>query len=385
MGRVCEDRQDRTAIALADLVSIVIPTRNRARLLSQALRSARGQSWREREIVVVDEASDDDTPAMLARDFPAVRVVRHAAPRGPAGARNAGIAAARGNWVFFWDDDDLMHPDHLAALVQAQRAAPPDTLISGRVRSFMVVDGDVRLSPVACAPAERSAMATLEEFIQPHRRGSLTLSTILWPTALCRAVPWDEKLPINEDVDFFGRALLAGYRIAGRPVGMMYIRQHEGERASTNPGAAGVAPALYRLKWSGLLADHPERGDVAPAMRDGLMAVMMELAGRRDTRELLARLDIAFRQWGGRGYYVTPPPRNPMKRWLAQTMLDLGGLAAVKLLLASAARLKAGGAETGRFQPPADARDREDAAILRAALLEPPAEAQPQALHCDVG
>ena len=107
-------------------------------------------------------------------------------------------------------------------------------------------------------------MATLEEFIQPHRRGSLTLSTILWPTVLCRAVPWDEKLFINEDVDFFGRALLAGYRIAGRPVGMMYIRQHEGERASTNPGAAGaLAPALYRLKWTELLAGHPERDFIA--------------------------------------------------------------------------------------------------------------------------
>jgi glycosyltransferase involved in cell wall biosynthesis len=353
----------------SDLVSIVIATRNRARLLGQALCSARGQTWRDREIIVVDEASDDDTPAMLSRDFPDVRVIHHAAPRGPAGARNAGVAAARGDWVFFWDDDDLMHPGHLAALVQAQRAAPANTLISGRVRSFIVAGSDVRLSPVVCAPAERPAMATLEEFIQPHHRGSLTLSTILWPTALCRAVPWDEKLFINEDVDFFGRAVLAGYRVAGRPVGMMYIRQHEGERASTNPGAAGVlAPALYRLKWTELLAGHPERETVAPAMRDGLMAVMIELSGRRDARELIARLDVAFRQWGGVGYYVTPPPRNPMKRWLAQAVLNLGGLAAAKALLTAAARLKGGGGELGRFQPPASDGDREDADILRAAI-----------------
>lgn len=354
---------------MADLVSIVIPTRNRARLLGQALRSAHGQTWRDREIIVVDEASDDDTPAMLARDFPEVRVIRHAAPRGPSGARNAGVAAARGDWVFFWDDDDLMHPGHLAALMEAQHDAPADTLISGRVRSFVVVDGEVRLSPVVCAPAHRPAIATLEEFIQPHRRGSLTLSTLLWPTALCRAVRWDEKLLINEDVDFFGRAMLAGYRIAGKPVGMMYIRQHGGERASTNPDVAGVlAPALYRLKWTELLAGHPERGIVAPAMRDGLMAVMIELSGRRDARELVARLDVAFRQWGGVGYYVTPPPRNAIKRWLAQAVLNFGGLLAVKTLLAGSARLKGGRVEPGRFQPPADDGDREDAEILRAAV-----------------
>lgn len=353
---------------MPDRISIVIPTRNRARLLGQALRSARGQTWRDCEIIVVDEASDDDTPAMLSRDFLDVRVIRHAAARGPAGARNAGVAAARGDWVFFWDDDDLMHPGHLAALVQAQRAAPVNTLISGRVRSFIVADGEVRLSPVVCAPADRPAMAILEEFIQPHRRGTLTLSTILWPTALCRAVPWDEKLHINEDVDFFGRALLAGYRIAGRPVGMMYIRQHEGPRASTNPGAAGVlAPALYRLKWSDLLRDHPERETVAPAMRDGLMAVMIELSGRRDARELRARLDVAFRQWGGTGYYVTPPPRDPMKRWLAQAVLNLGGLAALKALLTGTAWLKGGGIDAGRFQPPVNDGDRKDADILRIA------------------
>jgi glycosyltransferase involved in cell wall biosynthesis len=353
---------------LADLVSIVIPTRNRAHLLGQALRSARDQTWRDREIIVIDEASDDDTQAMLARDFPDIRVVRHAVPRGPSGARNAGVAAARGDWMFFWDDDDLMHPGHLAALMQAQHAAPADTLISGRVRSFTAMDGDVRLSPVVCAPADRSAMATLEEFIQPHRRGSLTLSTVLWPEALCRAVPWDEKLSINEDVDFFGRAVLAGYRIAGRPVGMMYIRQHQGERASTNPGPGGVlAPALYRLKWTELLAGHPERETVAPAMRDGLMAVMIELAGRRDTGELMARLDIAFRQWGGVGYYVTPPPRNPMKRRLAQAVLNLGGLAALKALLTGTAWLKGAGSDAGRFRPPASDGDREDADILRIA------------------
>ncbi len=328
---------------MPDRISIVIPTRNRARLLGQALRSAGDQTWQDREIIVVDEASDDDTPAMLSRDFPDVRMIRHAEARGPAGARNAGVAAARGDWVFFWDDDDLMHPGHLAALVQAQRAAPANTLISGRVRSFIVADGEVRLSPVVCAPAERPAMATLEEFIQPHCRGTLTLSTILWPAALCRAVPWDEKL-------------------------IMYIRQHEGARASTNPGAAGVlAPALYRLKWTELLRDHPERETVAPAMRDGLMAVMIELSGRRDAKELRARLDVAFRQWNGVGYYVTPPPRNPMKRWLAQAVLNLGGLAAVKALLAGSVRLKGGGGEPSRFQPPASDGDQEDAEILRAA------------------
>lgn len=355
---------------MPDRISIVIPTRNRARLLGEALRAAQSQTWRDREIIVVDEASSDDTPAMLARDFPDVRVIRHDAPRGPAGARNAGIAAARGDWAFFWDDDDLMHPGHLEALVQAQRAAPTDTLISGRVRSFIVIDGDVRLSPIIVTPAERPVMATLEEFIQPHRRGTLTLSTILWPLSLCRAVPWDEKLFINEDVDFFGRCLLTGFRIAGRPVGMMYIRQHTGERASTNPARQGVlAPALYRLKWAELLAGHRERTVVAQAMRDGLMAVMIELAGLREAKELMPRLQAAFRQWGGTRLYVTPPPRHPLKRLIAQTALDIGGPAALKALLSRTAQLKRNDEPLfSRFRAPANDGDRQDVKIITDAI-----------------
>jgi hypothetical protein len=278
------------------------------------------------------------------------------------------VAAAKGDWVFFWDDDDLMHPGHLAALVQAQHAAPPDTLVSGRVRSFIVVDGKILLSPVVCAPQARSAMATLEEFIQPHRRGSLTLSTILWPTVLCRAVPWDETLFINEDVDFFGRALLAGFHIAGRPVGMMYIRQHAGPRASTDPAKGVLAPALYRLKWAELLRGHREREVVAPATRDGLMAVMIELAGVPEAKDLMPRLDAAFRQWGGTRHYVAPPPRHPLKRLIAQTLLDVGGLKVLKAVLARSARLKRNDEPLiSRFQSPMAAGDQEDAAIIRAA------------------
>jgi glycosyltransferase involved in cell wall biosynthesis len=356
---------------LTDRISIVIPTRNRVGLLGQALRAARGQTWRDTEIIVVDEASTDDTPAMLARDSPDVRVIRHSQARGPAAARNAGVAAAQGDWVFFWDDDDLMHPNHLAALMQAQHAAPAGTLVSGCVRSFIVVDGEVRLSPVVCAAAEKSTIATLEEFIQPHRRGSLHLSAILWPNALCRAVPWDETLLINEDVDFCGRALLAGgLRVAGRSVGRLYLRQHGGERASTNRGLQGVlAPAFYRLKWAELLRGHPEREITAPATRDGLMAVMIELAGVPDAKDLMPRLEAAFRQWGGTRHYVTPPPRHPLKRLIAQTLLDVGGLKALKAVLAGSARLKGNDEPLfSRFQAPSSAADQEDAGIIAGAF-----------------
>ena len=101
-------------------VSVVIPTRDRPSRLAATLAGV----WRQRdvrlEVVLVDDGS---TPAAAA-DYERLRsdrlrVLRNATPRGPAAARNAGIAAARGQWVAFLDDDDLWGPTKLRRQLEA--------------------------------------------------------------------------------------------------------------------------------------------------------------------------------------------------------------------------------------------------------------------------
>src|SRR5688572_3616095 len=96
-------------------VSVVIPTRNRWELLSTgALPSALAQEGVEVEVHVIDEGSSDATSQELERlNEPRVHVIRHDRPHGVAQARNAGIAAARGQWVAFLDDDDIWAPQKL--------------------------------------------------------------------------------------------------------------------------------------------------------------------------------------------------------------------------------------------------------------------------------
>ncbi|MGE0879516.1 MAG: glycosyltransferase family 2 protein [Acidimicrobiia bacterium] len=110
-----------------DLVSVIIPTRNRRADLEQAIRSALDQRDVDLEVIVVDEASDDGTPELLAhfRDD-RVRTVRHDTPKGPAAARNAGVEAANGDWIAFLDDDDLWAPGKLAMQLTAMREAGAD-------------------------------------------------------------------------------------------------------------------------------------------------------------------------------------------------------------------------------------------------------------------
>ena len=98
------------------LVSVVIPTYNRAALLDEALSSAGAQvgagTLFDVEIVVVDDASSNETPAAVRR-HPTVRYIRHATNRGGSAARNTGIAASSGSLIAFLDDDDLWLPNKL--------------------------------------------------------------------------------------------------------------------------------------------------------------------------------------------------------------------------------------------------------------------------------
>jgi glycosyltransferase involved in cell wall biosynthesis len=105
-------------------ITVVIPTRNRWDLLSTAaLPSALGQQDVELEVVVVDDGSTDQTAEQLrACSDGRVRVVRHRRTEGVARARNAGIEAARGDWIAFLDDDDLWAPRKLRLQLDAANA-----------------------------------------------------------------------------------------------------------------------------------------------------------------------------------------------------------------------------------------------------------------------
>ncbi|MGH7766500.1 MAG: glycosyltransferase family 2 protein, partial [Candidatus Binatia bacterium] len=89
------------------LVSVIIPTYNRWPMLSEAVDSALTQSYRDSEVVVVDDGSEDRTAEKLSERYgPAVRIVTQAR-RGVAAARNLGVKCSRGAYLAFLDSDDL--------------------------------------------------------------------------------------------------------------------------------------------------------------------------------------------------------------------------------------------------------------------------------------
>ena len=108
-----------------DLVSVVIATHNRPGLLAGAVRSVLEQTYRNLELIVVDDASSAETAEMMGRFRDArIRYLRHAEVRGGSAARNTGIANARGCFIAFLDDDDEWLPQKLACQMERFRENP---------------------------------------------------------------------------------------------------------------------------------------------------------------------------------------------------------------------------------------------------------------------
>jgi glycosyltransferase involved in cell wall biosynthesis len=101
-------------------VSVIIPTHNRADLLGAAITSVLKQTYQDFEIIVVDDASTDHTPEIIAAfDNEKVRYIRHEVNKGDAGSRNTGILNSRGDYLALLDDDDEWLPEKLQMQVDA--------------------------------------------------------------------------------------------------------------------------------------------------------------------------------------------------------------------------------------------------------------------------
>lgn len=108
------------------LVSVILPTYNRVRFVGEAIESALRQSYRDLEVICIDDGSKDDTPAVVAdiaeRD-PRVRYIRQA-NGGVSAARNHGLRLARGEWIAFLDSDDMWQPWKLEIQMELLAARP---------------------------------------------------------------------------------------------------------------------------------------------------------------------------------------------------------------------------------------------------------------------
>ena len=229
------------------LLSVVIPIYQRQSLGERALRSALAQDLggqAELEVVAVDDASPQpfSLPEDL-RDDPRVRVIRHAVNLGAAGARNTGIAAARGDYIALLDSDDLWLAGKLArqlrrAVVDRESSAQKRIYATG----FLTLHGPSGRVE-ALIPAEASGPADFASGVW-----FMPGSTVLAHREVFALVgPADTSLRRLEDLDWFLRAGLAGVRLVVEPViGAVIEVGARPSFAAVNQAARAIAS-----KWAG--------------------------------------------------------------------------------------------------------------------------------------
>ena len=207
--------------------SLIIPTFNHARFVGAAIDSALAQTVSAFEIIVVDDGSTDETPAVLARYAARVRVLRQE-NRGLSAARNAGLAAAHGKFVSFLDADDVMAPTKLAAQLEVLERSHAIGWTYCDVLMETVVTGATARASERFGYASRA----LDGWLFPeliHGNFIPAIAPLVRRTALEVAGGFDERLTALEDWDMWLRlsliaearytpAVLVTYRI--RPDGM---------------------------------------------------------------------------------------------------------------------------------------------------------------------
>ncbi len=190
----------RNAVAREPLVSVVIPTWRRSEACLRAVQSVRAQRWRKLEIIVVDDASGDDTLERLARlDEPRLRVLARDTNGGVARARNDGLAAARGDFVGFLDSDDRWHPHKLDAQLDAFRRADARVGLVYTGCETIEPDGRRRIDP---AVRDGELFGALLERNFLHGAPS---SALLTRRAVAMAGEFDPDYPAIEDWDYWVR------------------------------------------------------------------------------------------------------------------------------------------------------------------------------------
>ncbi|MCP1561115.1 glycosyltransferase involved in cell wall biosynthesis [Methylorubrum extorquens] len=213
-------------------VSVVMSNYRGGRYLAAAIESVLAQSVRDLELIVVDDCSGDDGPAIVEsyrqRDD-RVRLIRLDANLGPAGARNRGIEAARGAWLAIVDNDDLIHPERLGILLDAADRDGAD-IVADDLLTFY--EDSIRIDTMLPETTTEPYWVALPDFIRsnaiygPSR--ALGYCKPLFRRQALGAFRYDETLRIGEDANLLVRLLAAGRRFRLYPWLLYCYRKHSG-------------------------------------------------------------------------------------------------------------------------------------------------------------
>lgn len=263
-------------------VSVIIPAYESAPYIGEALESVFAQSYRDFEVVVVNDGSPDTEELERVLAPFAKRIVYRRQPNGgPSSARNTAIREARGEYVAFLDSDDFWHPDFLASQVDFLRSHSELDLAYADATFFG--EGE-EAGETFMGKHPSTGAVTLESLL----RGScvvLTSSVVARRAALLDAGLFDESLRFHEDFELWLRLLHQGGRIGYQERVLGRRRTHpQSLTARRGEFLRGQLDVLERTKKSFALS--PDEVAVVESRSELIRAELALVAGKE---RLLAR------------------------------------------------------------------------------------------------
>jgi beta-1,4-mannosyltransferase len=217
-----------TAQDASGLVSVITPCYNAAPFIAETIESVTAQTYSRLEHIVVDDASTDDSWAVVASFGAHVRAIRLEHNGGGSHARNCGAALARGEYLMFLDADDLIAPGTIEAMVRSVRDSPGSVAVCRwwRLRQDAAGAWHRRPSEIPFPPPPDPLRGWLTKTWVPP-------CAVLWRReAYERTGGWDEQITLNDDGDLMMRALARGVRLVVAEGGQAFYRAHGDARVS---------------------------------------------------------------------------------------------------------------------------------------------------------
>lgn len=207
-----------------DDITLVLPTYNRAEALRANLANML-QVGDVAEVIVVDDGSTDDTLAVCERlADERLRIISHPTNQGVASARNTGIAAARGAWVLF-GEDDCRFPTDYASVLRAEATRNTADIVGAPLLHAWSTDEQIQQVAAAAPRRERPSMEDVDVFpLRPIETPFIPARALVRKTVFDQ-VSFYEGFPVNgyrEETDFFVQAARAGFRCLFTPATFCY-------------------------------------------------------------------------------------------------------------------------------------------------------------------
>lgn len=232
------------------IVSIIIPVYNKADYIQNTLGSALGQSFPNTEIILVDDGSTDCSLEILKayfKKYPDKITLIDQENRGVSSATNTGLCAAKGEYIQFLDADDLMSTDKIENQIMLLKDKPSSFMASCEWVMFQDNPSNFTNIPYGVFQEFDSGLDLLLRFWN-HQEMMAISSYLIHRSLIEKAGPWDESLTINQDGEFFARALIHAGKVLFEPKSKVFYRKPSATNVSQQKSEKAMSSQLESIK-----------------------------------------------------------------------------------------------------------------------------------------